>query len=263
MEICKQLQGKVAIVTGGGSGIGRGSAIRLARAGALVVVSNDRNIEAGNETVDSIKDAGGEAVFIRADVSKNDDVKQLVMKTKDIYGGLDIMFANAGITNYIELEKMNETELDHMLDVNLMGSLLGAQHAIPLMKRRGGGSIIFCSSVLSIIGNPGCVVYSATKAGQIGAARTLAVEVGKFNIRVNCVCPGTISTPMQDRDSKNVNANNEEELQKKLCEANALGRIGKPEDVGNAVVWLCSDESSYVTGTSLFIDGAFTAVKRF
>lgn len=262
MATDRQLQGKVAIVTGAGAGIGRGSALVLASAGARVVV-NDIDDKSGTETVRQIKDKGDEATFIRADVGSNDDVRLLVSKAEDTYGGLDIMHANAGITLYVDLEAMKESELDRVLDINLKGALLCAMHAIPAMKKRGGGSIVFTSSVLCTIGFPQCVVYSATKAGMVGAARALAVEVGKYNIRVNCVSPGTINTPMLARDVKDMNMKGDKDFLQKVCNANALGRIGEPEDVGNAVVWLSSDLASYVTGENLFVDGAFTAVKRF
>jgi len=256
------LKNKIAIVTGAGAGIGRSSAILLARAGASVVVCNDKNIEAGNETMNIIKDEGGKSTFIRTDVSSNAEVQHLISKTKEIYGGLDILFCNAGITNYVDLVDMTEEEIDRIISVNLKGSILCAKYAIPLMKERGGGSIIFCSSVLNTIGFPQCVVYSATKGGQISAARTLAVEVGKYNIRVNTVSPGTINTPMLERDMKDMNVAQVKEYTKKVCNANALGRIGEPEEVGNAVVWLSSDKASYITSANIYIDGAFTAVKR-
>ena len=262
MATGKQLQGKVAIVTGAGAGIGRGSAIVLARAGAQVVVS-DIDAESGAETVRCIKETGGKAIFVKADVSNNDEVRALVSQTDIAFGGLDIMHANAGITLYVDLEAMKESELDRVLNINLKGALLCAMHAIPAMKKRGGGSIVFTSSVLCTIGFPQCVVYSATKAGMVGAARALAVEVGKYNIRVNCVSPGTINTPMLSRDVADMNMKGDKDFLQKVCNANALGRIGEPEDVGNAVVWLSSDLASYVTGENLFVDGAFTAVKRF
>ncbi len=207
MAADKQLQGKVAVVTGAGAGIGRGSAMVLARAGARVVV-NDIDAESGAETVRRINEAGGEATFIRADVAKNDEVKSLVTQTEQAYGGLDIMFANAGITNYVDLEDMEESEMDRILGINLKGALLCAKYSIGIMKKRGGGSIVFCSSVLNTIGFPQCVVYSSTKAGMVGAARTLAVEIGKYNIRVNVVSPGTINTPMLERDMVDMKVSN-------------------------------------------------------
>jgi NAD(P)-dependent dehydrogenase (short-subunit alcohol dehydrogenase family) len=156
---------------------------------------------------------------------------------------------------------MTEADFERMLDTNFKGFLLCAKHAIPAMKRAGGGSIVFCSSVLNTIGFPQCVVYSATKAGMIGASRSLAVEVGKYNIRVNVVSPGTMNTPMLARDIADMNVNEAENYLQKVRNANALGRLGEPEDIGNAVVWLSSEEASYVTGVNIFVDGAFTAVK--
>ena len=256
-----KLIGKTAIVTGAGAGIGRGSAIVFARAGARVV-AGDIDAEAGRETVRRIEEAGGEAIFVRADVAKNSEVSSLIVGAEQAYGGLDIMFANAGITHYIDLEDMEESQMDRILDINLKGALLCAKHSVPVMKKRGGGAIVFCSSVLNTIGFPQCVVYSATKAAMIGAARTLAVEVGEYNIRVNCVSPGTINTPMLARDVADMNRKGDKNYLQKVCQANALGRVGEPEDVGNVVAWLCSDEAGYVTGQNLYVDGAFTAVKR-
>jgi NAD(P)-dependent dehydrogenase (short-subunit alcohol dehydrogenase family) len=260
MENLERLEGKVAVVTGAGSGIGRGSAIVLARAGARIVV-NDIDADSGAETVNLIREAGREATFIHADVGRSDAVRLLVAQTEEAYGRLDIMFANAGISNYVDLEDMTEADFERMLDTNLKGFLLCAKHAIPAMKRAGGGSIVFCSSVLNTIGFPQCVVYSATKAGMIGASRSLAVEVGKYNIRVNVVSPGTMNTPMLARDIADMNVNEAENYLQKVRNANALGRLGEPEDIGNAVVWLSSEEASYVTGVNIFVDGAFTAVK--
>lgn len=256
-----KLMGKTAIVTGAGAGIGRGSAIVLARAGARVVVG-DIDGEAGAQTVRLIEEAGGEAVFVRADVAKDKDVRSLVAKAEEAYGGLDIMYANCGITHYIDLVDMDEAQMDRVLGINLKGALLCAKHSIKPMKKRGGGSIVFCSSALNTIGFSQCVVYASTKAGLIGAARTLAVEVGKYKIRVNCVSPGTINTPMLDRDVHDMNMKGDTGFLQRVCEANALGRIGEPEEVGNAVVWLSSDEAGYITGQELRIDGAFTVVKR-
>ena len=162
----------------------------------------------------------------------------------------------------MDLEEITETDFERMVDTNFKGFLFCAKHAIPAMKRAGGGSIVFCSSVLSTIGFPRCVVYSATKAGMVGAARTLAVEIGKFNIRVNVVSPGTINTPMLAHDMADMNVDETANYLQKVRDANALGRIGEPEDIGNAVVWLSSEEASYVTGQNIFVDGAFTAVKH-
>ena len=261
MSADKHLAGKVAVVTGAGSGIGRGSALVLAGAGARVIV-NDINADSGAETVSLITEAGGEAKFIQADVGRSEEVRTLVAETEKTHGRLDIMFANAGFTIYVDLEDMTEDEFDRLVNTNFKGFLFCARHSVPAMKRAGGGSIVFCSSVLNTIGFPQCVVYSACKAAMVGAARTLAVEVGKHNIRVNCVSPGTINTPLLKRDMADMNVEEAENYIQNVRNANALGRIGEPEDVGNAVAWLSSDEAGYVTGQNLFVDGAFAAAKR-
>lgn len=208
---------------------------------------------ASAETVARITKPGGTACVCHADVTRADQIAALVAFAEKTYGGLDIMHANAGITDYAELESTTEVQMDRVLDLNLRGVLLCARYAIPAMKKRDGGSIVFTSSVLNTIGFPGCVVYSATKAGMVGAARTLAVEVGKHKICVNCVSPGTINTPMLARDVTDLPA---------MRAANALGRIGEPEDIGEAVAWLSSDAAGYVTGQNLYVDGAFTALKK-
>ena len=260
MDTSNRLEGKVAVVTGAGSGIGRGSSLVLAQNGARLVV-NDVNPDSGAETVKLIQEAGGEATFIQADVGIGADVKSLVDQTEATYGSLDIMYANAGFTHYVDLEDLTEDDFEILLNTNFKGFLLCAKYAIPAMKRAGSGSIVFCSSVLNTIGFPQCVVYSAAKAAMVGAARTLAVEVGKHNIRVNVVSPGTINTPLLARDMADMNVDEVENYLQKVRNANALGRIGEPEDVGNAVAWLSSEEASYVTGVNLYVDGAFTAAK--
>ena len=261
METVERLKDKVAIVTGAGSGIGRGSAIVMARDGARMVV-NDINAESGAETVKLIQESGGEATFVGGDMRRSDAVKALVAQTENTYGQLDIMYANAGYTNYTDLEDMTEDEVEEQVDINFRAFLFCAKYSIPAMKRAGGGSIVFCSSVLNTIGFAQCVVYSAAKAGMIGAARTLAVEVGKHNIRVNVVSPGTINTPLLARDMKDMNVDEVENYLENIRNANALGRIGEPEDIGNAVAWLSSEEANYITGNNIYVDGAFTAVKH-
>lgn len=260
MATNRRLQGKVAIVTGAGSGIGRGAAIVLAKEGAEVVVVNDKNIDAGKETERLIKEVGGEATFVRADVRSEVEVSNIVACAEEIYGGLDIMFANAGVTDYRDLVDMSKDDIARIIDINLMGSLLCAKYAIPAMKKRGGGSIVFCSSVLNRIGFPQAVVYGATKAGQVGAVYALASEVGKDNIRVNCISPGTTNTPMVDRDPGALK--DPVAYKKMMAKQNPLGRIAEPEDIGKAVAWISSDEASFITGQDLYIDGGFTSYKR-
>ena len=256
------LAGRTAVVTGAGAGIGRGSALALAQAGAAVVV-NDIALSAAAETVEMIAAAGGQAVADGGDVSRVDDVKALVSRAVDTYGGLDVMHANAGVERYVTLEEMAEVDMDLLLDVDLKGVLLCAQYSIVPMRARGGGSIIFTSSVQATHSLPGCVVYAAAKAGVIAAARTLTLEVGGDNIRVNAVSPGTIDTPMLRRDLDDMNTEEAGGFLDRVRAANTLGRIGTVEEVGALVVFLASDASSYISGTNILIDAGFSAVKTF
>lgn len=255
------LDGSVAVITGAGSGIGRGSATSLARAGVRVVV-NDVNAGGADETVAVIRDFGGEAVAHVGDVSVPKQVEDLVEHAEAAYGGLDVMHANAGVEGYEALETQTEDEIDFLIAVDLKGVLLCCKHAIPAMRRRGGGSIIITSSVQATHSLPGCVVYAATKAGVVAAARTLALEVGRDNIRVNTVSPGTIDTPMLSRDLADMDVDHVEDFVQRVKDANALGRVGTAEEVGNVVVFLAGDQASYVTGANIVVDGGFTAVKR-
>ena len=179
------------------------------------------------------------------------------------FGGLDVMHANAGVEHYVNLEEMAKADMDRLVEVDLIGALLCAQYAIAPMKKRGGGSIIFTSSVQATHSLPACVVYAAAKAGVIATARTLSLEVGGYGIRVNAVSPGTIDTPMLTRDLADMNTNESDSYLGRVKSANTLGRIGTVEEVGAAVVFLASDASSYISGTNIVVDAGFTAVKSF
>ncbi len=256
------LAGKVAIVTGAGSGIGTGSAIALAGAGASVVV-NDINTEAAAETADRIVAAGGAAVVDGGDVSAVADVKAMVQRAVETFGGLDVLHANAGVERYVDLEQMSTEDMDLLLDVDLKGVLLCAQYSIAPMRARGGGSMIFTSSVQASHSLPGCVVYAAAKAGVVAAARSLTLEVGRDNIRVNAISPGTINTPMLTRDLEDMNVDEAGNFMDRVHAANTLGRVGTVEEVGDLIVFLASDASSYISSTNIVIDAGFTAVKAF
>jgi NAD(P)-dependent dehydrogenase (short-subunit alcohol dehydrogenase family) len=256
------LAGKVAIVTGAGSGIGRGSAIALAGAGASVVV-NDIDTAAAGETVARITAAGGAATVDGGDVSRVPDVKAMIRRAVDVYGGLDVLHANAGVERYVDLEQMTEEDMDLLLDVDLKGVLLCAQYSIAPMRARGGGSMIFTSSVQASHSLPGCVVYAAAKAGVVAAARSLTLEVGRDNIRVNAISPGTIDTPMLTRDLEDMNTDEAENFMDRVHAANTLGRVGTTEEVGALIVFLASDASGYISSTNIVIDAGFTAVKAF
>lgn len=256
------LEGTVAAVTGAGSGIGRGIAVRLAAAGARIV-GNDVDPAGLDETLRLIAEAGSEGRSSVGDVRRRSDVQALVDEAVESFGGLDVMVANAAVGSYVELEQMAPEDLDRVIDVDLKGALTSAQLAIPAMRARGGGSVVFVTSVQAYATLRGCVVYGAAKAGLVAAARALAVEVGEHGIRVNAIAPGTIDTPMLARDLDGMNTSDAESFLDRVRGANALGRIGTVEEVADVVCFLVSDAARYVTGTTIVADGGFLAVKSF
>ncbi|MDP4549880.1 glucose 1-dehydrogenase [Alkalihalobacillus macyae] len=244
-----RLQDKVAIVTGGGGGIGRATALRFAREGAKVVVS-DIHSESGEESVDQITKMGGESIFVRTDTSMEGDMKALVEECEKRYGGLDIFFNNAGVSNEeVKLVDISVDEWDRVVSINLKGVFMGMKYAIPAMEKRSGGAIVNTSSLLGFKGKKYMAPYNASKGGVITLTKNAALEYGGKNIRVNAVCPGVIDTnivtPWKEDDRK----------WPIISKANALRRVGQPEEIANAVLFLVSDEASYVTGTSLLVDG--------
>jgi NAD(P)-dependent dehydrogenase (short-subunit alcohol dehydrogenase family) len=256
-----QLEGKVVLVTGGSSGIGRASALAFAREGAKVVVNANLNIEGGEETVRMIKEAGGGAIFVKADASKTAEVEAMVKKTVKAYGRLDCAFNNAGVADvpgasaFIPEKTADyaEKEWDYVISVNLKGVWLCMKFEIIQMLKQGGGAIVNNSSILGLVGIPGGPAYVASKHGVIGLTKAAALEYAKEGIRVNAVCPGWIGTSMTDRTLSNP------ALKAKIIRMEPIGRMGKPEEVGEAVVWLCSDAASFVTGHSMVVDGGLVA----
>lgn len=245
---------KVALVTGGGSGIGRAAALAFAREGAKVAVV-DIVEDGGLATVASIEEAGGNAIFIHCDVAKRTDIEAMVKAVVGAYGRLDYAFNNAGIGPVISTLACTEEEWDSVNTINLRGVWLCMKCEIPEMLKQGGGSIVNTASVSGIIGTPGHSPYTAAKHGVIGITKVAALEYAKLGIRVNAVCPAVIKTPMADKAL----ADNPEVV--KMWEAShPMGRIGEPREVAEAVIWLCSDNASFITGQALAIDGGLTAM---
>ncbi|BAZ25251.1 short-chain dehydrogenase/reductase SDR [Kalymmatonema gypsitolerans NIES-4073] len=244
------LNGKVAIVTGGSSGIGRATAVAFAQTGASVVVAA-RRVQEGEETVRLAKDAGGEALFVQTDVTKAADVEALVGKTLEAFGRLDCAFNNAGIGKFIPLTERSEEEWDAETNVNLKAVWLCLKYQIPAMLETGTGAIVNMASIGgAVIGTSNFSAYEATKAGVIGLTRSAAIEYAGQGIRINAVSPGVIATEILSIFS-------EDRLQQ-VSNAVPLKRIGEAAEVANAVIWLCSDAASYITGHNLVIDGGFT-----
>jgi len=246
-----KLDGKVALITGAGSGIGRATALLFVKEGAKVVVV-DYVPEGGEETVKMIREAGGEAIFIDADVSKAADVERMIKTTVDKYGRIDILYNNAGIMGaYAFTADTPEKKWDTILNINLKGVFLGSRHAIPVMLNQGGGVIINTASTAGMLGLPGLPAYCASKAGVIQLTKTIALEYADQNIRVNCICPGGILTPMS-RPPDAADA-----VQPPFRQSQPMRRFGEPEEVARAALYLASDDSSYVTGAALVVDGGW------
>ena len=255
-------EGTVAAITGAGSGIGRGVAAALAASGARIV-ANDLDAGGLDETLELVRAAGSEGIACVGDVRRREDVQRIVDDAGSVFGGLDLMVANAAVGIYADLAEMSDEDLDRVLDVNLKGALTSARLAIPALRARGGGSIVFVTSVQAYATLRGCVAYGAAKAGLVAATRALAVELGADGIRVNAVAPGTIDTPMLARDLDDMNTADAEGFLDRVRAANALGRIGTAEEIGDVVAVLVSDSARYVTGATIVADGGFLAVKSF
>jgi NAD(P)-dependent dehydrogenase (short-subunit alcohol dehydrogenase family) len=245
---------KVAIVTGGTSGIGRDTAVLFAQAGVKVVVAGRREAE-GNETVEMIRAAGGDGFFVKTDVAIAADVQSLVRKTVEKFGRLDIAFNNAGIEgNLVPIVIQPEADWDRTIDINLKGTWLCLKYEIQqMLKQRSGGAIVNMASVAGLIGSAGFATYCASKHGVMGLTKCAALETARSGIRVNAVCPAVIETPMGERIFGGP------EVKPYAIGLHPIGRFGKPMEVAEAVVWMCSDRASFMTGQSLVLDGGFLA----
>src|SRR5438309_3752610 len=246
-----KFDGKVALVTGGTSGIGKATAIAFARAGAKVVLTGRREKE-GAQVVDEIKKFGGDAAFVRADVAKDADVKAMVDFAVNKFGRLDLAFNNAGVEWKGPLDQATEAEYRRVFDINVWGVLNSMRHEIPVMLKNGGGAIVNTSSVAGHVGLPQVSVYIASKHAVEGLTKSVALEFAKQNIRINAVAPGVIATELFDRFAG-------DEMRDQITAINPVGRIGASEEIAAAVLYLASDDAKFTTGTSLVVDGGYVA----
>jgi len=249
-----RVAGKVALVTGGSSGIGRATAQIFAREEAKVVVA-DVVVAGGEETVQLIKAAGGEAIFVKIDVAQPADVEAMVKKAVEVYGRLDCAFNNAGIEGALQPTiEYDVTVWDRVFSINLRGLWLCMKAEIRQMLSQGGGAIVNTASAAGLVAVPGMSAYVAAKHGVVGLTKTAALEYAKAGIRVNAVCPGGVDTPMVQR----VFSNNPQ-FAEAAASAEPVGRLAQPAEIGEAVVWLCSDSASFVTGLPMAVDGGMVA----
>ncbi len=250
------MEGKVVLITGAGSGIGRMAALAFARQGAKLVIS-DVNDEGGAETVAQIHALGGGAVYVHCDVAQAEQVEALLKHTVAGYGRLDCAINNAGISGNMvrRLHEIDETAFDQIIAINLKGVWLSMKYELPVLLAGGGGAIVNISSVAGLGGAPKAAAYAASKHGVIGLTRTAAVEYAKFNIRVNAICPSYTDTPMVSDFTRD-----DPVLDRLTQQASPMKRLGRPEEIAAAIVWLASDAASFTNGVALAVDGGLTAM---
>ena len=251
-----RLKDKVALITGGTSGIGEATAVLFAREGAAVAITG-RNEQRGAAVVKRMEQQGGHAAFFRADVSIASDCRRAVEETVRAFGRLDILFNNAGVFYAQTALECSEREWDEQIDVNLKGTFLMSKFALPGMIAQGGGIIINNSSGWGIVGGDHAVAYCASKGGVVLMTKAMAIDHGRQGIRVNCVCPGDVETPMLPADAKLRGLKWEDYIAG--CASRPLGRVGTVEEIAKAVLFLASEESSFMTGAALVVDGGGTA----
>ena len=254
-----RLDGKVAIITGSASGIGRGTAMRFAGEGAAVVIA-DLNVEGGEAAVRDCRENGGRAVFQKAEVSSEAEIKALVARAVKEFGRLDIVYNNAGIGGAVgPLEQISVEDWDRSIAVLLRSVFLGIKHSVPELRKAGGGSIISTASVAGIRSFAGLHPYCAAKAGVVNLTRSAALEFARDRIRVNCICPGGINTPILHRNQPGV----KEAMEDWMAKGQPIQRAGHPEDIAGMALYLASDDAQWVTGQAMIVDGGLTVGSQF
>ncbi len=250
------LDGRISLVTGAGSGIGRATSLIMSREGATVVVS-DINADGGEETLSAIKEAGGDGIFVHADVSRPDDVASLVGQVVSTYGRLDCAYNNAGIEGQMtsRIHDYPEDVWDRLIDINVKGVWLCLKHELAQMMQQGGGAIVNTASGAGLVGSRNMSAYVASKHAVVGLTKAAALEYARDGIRVNAVCPGIIDTPMMSR----LIGGRGTEYEATIPVRQPIGRLGTPEEIAESVTWLCSDAASLVTGLAMAVDGEYTA----
>ena len=252
--------GKVALITGGANGIGRATALGFAKGGAKVVLV-DRDAASGEATAGVIRQRGGEACFVTADVTKSAEVRDYVKSAVDAYGAIDCFFNNAGIEGkWAHTAEYDEDMFDAVIDINVKGVFLGLRHVLPVMLQQKRGAIVNTASVAGLVATPGMPAYVASKHAVIGLTKTAAGEVARQGIRVNAVCPGPVDTRMIHSLEKMISPDNPEEVSRRYQAAIPAGRYTTPDEIANVVLFLCSDLASNITGAQYVVDGGRTAV---
>jgi NAD(P)-dependent dehydrogenase (short-subunit alcohol dehydrogenase family) len=253
--MARDFEGKVVVVTGGGYGIGRAACLTFARDGAKVIVA-DVDVRSSEETFRLVKEASGEAMVVKTDVSQATEVEALVRKTVETYGRLDCAFNNVGIhKTFIGMVDFKEKDWNQMIDINLKGIWLCMKYEIPQMLKHGKGAIVNASSAAGLIGAQSNPAYTGSKHGVVGLTKMAAIEFARKGIRVNCICPGPTTTTRMNEELRTVHP----EIVERIHETVPMGRPAEPREIAEAAVWLCSDKASYVTGVALPVDGGVVA----